>query len=120
MPAHRGSLILAACALALGQAPCVVRLKWPTDSPVDAVQYTVNAISPKELASMASFFANMPLDPYLDTVLRTRHFGKYMLYNAHSQLSPHKLTLPRASASRADTASAVAAAAACLSAAAFS
>jgi hypothetical protein len=83
------SLLLSLFAgVAVSQTPRVIRLKVPPDSPVDAISYTTDMLTPDELESVKKHFEDMPVDPYLKTVSRTRKFGKYMIDSLHQSELP--------------------------------
>jgi len=78
-----GHAILA-CAVAIGTAHAQeggrkIRLKVSPDADVDSIQYTPGLLLPEERAGLLTYYADMPLDPYLESVSRTRRFGKYLL-----------------------------------------
>lgn len=92
-----GTHALVACSLLLSIALSetteqVIRLKIHPEAPVDSIQYTTSLLTPEELSDVTPFYDDLPLDPYLETVSRTRRFGKYMLDSIGGATKPIQLS----------------------------
>lgn len=88
MPFPAGFLALASAV----EDPTAIRLKVNATALHDSIVYTPRVFPPDLLETARPFFDDMPYDPYLETVYRTRRFGKYLIRDLDVE-GPHPIAL---------------------------